>query len=93
LSSVVNDISHLQAELSALDLLFNEVADRRSRVRQELIYHQAALAPVQTLPADLLTRIFSYVPVNTLDPLSSPWIFSRVCAAWRTISLSVPSLW
>ncbi|KAK0506781.1 hypothetical protein EDD18DRAFT_1343217 [Armillaria luteobubalina] len=89
----MNDISHLQAELSALDVLFNEVADRCSRVHKELIYHQAALTPVQTLPADLLVRIFSYVPVNTLDPLSSPWIFSCICAAWRSISLSVPGLW
>ncbi|KAK0501087.1 hypothetical protein EDD18DRAFT_1026474, partial [Armillaria luteobubalina] len=73
--------------------LLNNISEKHHRVRKELEYHDACLAPIQTLPVDLLREIFMLVPTNALDPLSSPWIFGRVCAFWRLLCLSTPILW
>lgn len=88
--AIAHDIIPFQADL---DQLFRDISDRCSRVRKEIEYHEAALAPIQSLPTDLLIDIFMLVPVNALKPLSSPWIFGQVCVAWRSLSFSSPSLW
>ncbi|KAK0502439.1 hypothetical protein EDD18DRAFT_1048223, partial [Armillaria luteobubalina] len=89
-SAIVCDITPFQTDL---DQLFHNISDRCSRVQKEIEYHEAALAPIQSLPADLLIDIFMLVPVNALKPLSSPWIFGQVCMAWRVLSSSAPFLW
>lgn len=32
-------------------------------------------------------------PHNGLDTDDTPWVISRVCSFWRTVALSVPTLW
>ncbi len=88
--AIVHNITPFQADL---DQLFCDISDRCSHVQKEIEYQEAALAPIQSLPADLLIDIFMLVPVNALKPLSSPWIFGQVCVAWRLLSFSAPSLW
>ncbi|SJL11849.1 uncharacterized protein ARMOST_15260 [Armillaria ostoyae] len=92
-SGLRTDISSLERELSVIDELFHEISSRRESVRKALNCHEAAFAPIRTLPLDILLEIFAKVPTNALRRDYAPWVIGQVCSLWRTISLSTPSLW
>ncbi|KAI0654727.1 hypothetical protein C8Q70DRAFT_1024915 [Cubamyces menziesii] len=57
----------------------------------ELLLGYNALAPVNNLPSEILTTVFSYAS----DSASSVCIIciSHVCRVWRAIALQTPALW
>ncbi|PBK91241.1 hypothetical protein ARMGADRAFT_1031913 [Armillaria gallica] len=89
--AIMQDI--LPLHISPIDASICTEPSFSNKVQREIELHDAALAPIQTFPVDLLLDIFMLVPVNTLKPLSSPWIFGHICASWRSLSLSTLSLW
>ncbi|KAF5344352.1 hypothetical protein D9758_013282 [Tetrapyrgos nigripes] len=59
--------------------------------------YRSLLAPIWKVPSDLLAHIFTFCcPENsfTRDKLDLPALhLSQVCAGWRDLSQSTPSLW
>ncbi|KAJ6448699.1 hypothetical protein C8R45DRAFT_791010, partial [Mycena sanguinolenta] len=54
------------------------------------------LSPLRRMPAEILREIFSWTlpPVdNFFSSADCPWILTHVCATWRAVALSQPSLW
>ncbi|KAF9020836.1 hypothetical protein BDZ89DRAFT_1164062 [Hymenopellis radicata] len=86
----------LDAELDAIDNLLCRLNRRRTLVAQQLMMHSAALAPIRSLPNDVLLYIFMLAasePTDSTNILSPPWSLSHVCGLWRTIALSSSPLW
>lgn len=51
---------------------------------------------VHHLPAEIIGHIFAYAadyPFLIEDMSAPPWNYSQVCSFWRTIALSLPTLW
>ncbi|KAF7305156.1 ABC protein [Mycena kentingensis (nom. inval.)] len=83
--------------LSALDATFQSEA--LSARRAEL---RSVLSPLRRLPPALLAEIFRIVipPKDTESRLdlefsiaSAPWVFTHVCARWRSVAICTQSLW
>ena len=69
--------------------------DRHERALSIL---QSAVSIVRRLPDDILRLIFSFVVEavpdhRRLDTNRGAWTLSQVCTRWRSIALSMPSLW
>jgi hypothetical protein len=67
---------------------------------QALKYRRNALAPVSSLPPEIIAIIFSFLPhmLSDISPNKKPdplvWLrFSHVCHQWRDIALNQPFLW
>ncbi len=90
---VLLDIEGSNKELEILAPLYAAISRRFEQVKVDIASHKSLLSPIRRLPEDVLLSIFHHVPVNSLDPLCSPWLFGQVCAHWRSLSKSSPSLW
>ena len=80
---------------------------RRDDFSNYIAEHQAFLAPMHRLPAELLSQIFSRYCDNinaysSENPFSSdnsssfrkhPFTLAKVCRRWRAIVLSTPQIW
>ncbi|TFK61408.1 hypothetical protein BDN72DRAFT_904143 [Pluteus cervinus] len=60
--------------------------------------YRIALAPIKSLPAEILSQIFLFTASG--HPLALPFserdpriVCSRICAFWRTTALRYPALW
>lgn len=61
------------------------------------------LVPINRLPPETLTEIFSHTLSSGVrfmlcspkfkSPISSPWALSLVCRSWKTLVYSTPSFW
>ncbi|KAK0457532.1 uncharacterized protein EV420DRAFT_1748673 [Desarmillaria tabescens] len=91
--SILNDISHLEHELQNIEPLFIKFRDRYNNLVKNLGSCKALLAPIRSLPAEILLQIFSLASSHIPDPFEVPWILGHVCSTWRNISRSSPSLW
>ncbi|KAJ6457234.1 hypothetical protein C8R45DRAFT_564575, partial [Mycena sanguinolenta] len=98
-------VDHLNATVVALD---NSIADAehllenlqnmRQHAMEAIRRGRAILSVIRRLPSDILGEIFSYtipdlVPLRRRATDRTPWVYSRVCSRWRTLSTSLPTLW
>ncbi|TFY63455.1 hypothetical protein EVG20_g6306 [Dentipellis fragilis] len=64
---------------------------------RQLLYHHNSLAPINSLPVELLTEIFSHLAHDSeISPALANGHLVRasgVCAYWREAALSCPNLW
>lgn len=67
-----------------------ELKQERSVLEKELVLTLAYIAPIRTLPQELLRHIFM---LNFEDHPCCAWGLSAVCVTWRKLVLSVPRLW
>lgn len=87
LSNVDNEIARAQAVLNRLKL-------ERQRLHESLTHSQSLVAPIRSLPAEVLSEVFMAVPRNEPFSISnSPVLFTRVCSQWRDVAISTPQLW
>lgn len=67
-----------------------ELKQQRSASENDLVLTLAYIAPIRTLPQELLRHIFM---LNFEDHPCCAWGLSAVCVSWRKLALSVPRLW
>ncbi|KAI5893402.1 uncharacterized protein SCHCODRAFT_02574911 [Schizophyllum commune H4-8] len=81
----------LQAEQTAIDAEMQRLIARR----QDIAHEMSLLAPVNTLPPEILGEVFmtisSYRGYEKIDYIVC--ILCHVCTKWRTIAMSMPMLW
>ncbi|KAK0475084.1 hypothetical protein IW261DRAFT_1495374 [Armillaria novae-zelandiae] len=101
-------ISDLDDRIMQTQQLLNALMEERAQVAVDLRHARAVLHPMRALPDDILGEIFSYsTPTwdemteaarrftyhDSLDTKSGPWMLAQVCRNWRSVALSMPSLW
>ncbi|KAJ7636508.1 hypothetical protein FB45DRAFT_1001581 [Roridomyces roridus] len=101
LSTYVSEMSDLNTEISDTTALLRDMKNRR-RTRSKLIAGlQSALAPIRTVPNEILGEIFlmyrnealserNYSVLNAKRP---PLVLAHVSSLWRTVCLSDARLW
>ncbi|KAJ7685575.1 hypothetical protein DFH06DRAFT_949733, partial [Mycena polygramma] len=98
LSKIKSEISEVESAMRAMqakrDTLVSEARLLRATIRQ----HQGVLSPIRCLPPEIVGEIFLYfVPAlggNHHVPVArSPWRLGHICRYWRSVALSVQSLW
>ncbi|KAG5640393.1 hypothetical protein DXG03_008811, partial [Asterophora parasitica] len=83
----------IEEEIAALQ------ARRQVHVEHVVNKFHVAMAPIKNLPVELLSIIFSYftfawIPNDKFYHHShAPFILGKVCALWRHVSRSDPTLW
>ncbi|KAL1722383.1 hypothetical protein EV715DRAFT_270388 [Schizophyllum commune] len=81
----------LQAEQAAIDAELQRLTARR----QDIAHEMSLLAPVNTLPTEILGEVFMtlacYTTYGNIDYIVC--ILCHVCTKWRTITMSMPMLW
>jgi hypothetical protein len=90
-----------RAEIERAADMVNTLKRRRDEFSYYIAEHQAFLAPIRRLPAELLSQIFSrYCNAAYLkeDDRSSnyqkhPFTLAKVCRRWRAIVLSTSEIW
>ncbi|KAJ7587168.1 hypothetical protein C8J56DRAFT_92346 [Mycena floridula] len=95
-------------EASRLRGIIDLVEKHQNKLSYEISIHQSFISPIRRLPSELLGLIFSFfctVDFWDCDPFQSkskrmtgslfrePFIIATVCSHWRSIALSMPSLW
>ncbi|KAL1666594.1 hypothetical protein GGF50DRAFT_50244, partial [Schizophyllum commune] len=86
-----------EAILCPISTGLRDLEDLLDRAERQKNLNKAFVAPVRRLPPELLTHVFSYVVADNhyvkLCNVGKCRNFSRVCYAWRSISLATPQLW
>ncbi|KAL1700714.1 hypothetical protein EV121DRAFT_213624, partial [Schizophyllum commune] len=86
-----------EAILRPISAGLRDLQDLMDRTERQKSLNKAFVAPVRRLPPELLTHVFSYVVADNhymkLCNVGKCRNFSRVCYAWRSISLATPQLW
>ena len=84
-------LDSLNAELSHLKTIMNQLKTRRSKLELQISYQRGLLSPIRRLPNELLGEILLYSAggrVNVCSPRSDIWNFEKVCKKWRDIAIS-----
>ncbi|KAG7441274.1 uncharacterized protein BT62DRAFT_1046350 [Guyanagaster necrorhizus] len=76
-ASLSDDIANLEEELQTIESLFIQIRDRRDRIRKDLGYCKALLAPIRRLPRELLLEIFDFASSDVPEPRHAPWILGQ----------------
>ncbi len=92
-SRIRDDIDTLENDINLLDEQITRLEQKRQKARKALAQRKSFLAPVWCLIPDILVKIFSMLPVDTLRIDKAPWVLTHVCIWWRTLLYSSPTLW
>jgi len=103
LSMVESDALRCDAELERLSVQVLRLQNARQRIQQREAACVSLLAPIRKVPVDILTNILAQSSttnelwqkkgVNRSGLVPSTIILSGVCASWRKLTHSTPSLW
>lgn len=76
--------------------LLRQITDSVTRIEKEFslqeVTLQNSLSPVNALPVECLNEIFLWLAAG-MKYCDAGRTLSRVCASWRSISMSLPALW
>ncbi|KAK7457761.1 hypothetical protein VKT23_010100 [Stygiomarasmius scandens] len=94
-------IRDIEQQLKALEEQRQILERERNTLYKYASTQKAVLNPIRRIPVEILAEIFtisvksatSNAYENALTMKSARWILSHVCARWRGISLTTPSLW
>jgi hypothetical protein len=104
ISSTRVHIAQLAGEMARLQGILDELARKRDALESYTEMHLSLVAPVRSLPAEILSDIFLRLKdATTLSEAikwsigprlnKTPLLLGSVCSRWRTVVLSTPSLW
>ncbi|KAH9475192.1 hypothetical protein JR316_0012303 [Psilocybe cubensis] len=84
-------VASLEAEMSQIDAMIENLANRRTMLRRRI----NNMSPIGQLPPEILTEIFRLACHTYEDGGKShlPLFFGRICKEWRDIAWSTPLLW
>ncbi|KAJ7780043.1 hypothetical protein DFH07DRAFT_793539 [Mycena maculata] len=103
--SIVSDtdtrLACLDEEISRLRIRLKSLEEEHASLSSYRAQNKGILSPLRRMPAEVLGEIFSWtLPSATeardRDKFStgdSPWVLTQISSRWRTISVSIPSLW
>ncbi|KIM75575.1 hypothetical protein PILCRDRAFT_670104 [Piloderma croceum F 1598] len=98
-------IAQLVGEMARLQGILDELARKRDALESYTAMHLSLVAPVRSLPTEILSEIFlrlkdattlgEAIKWNSESPRlnKTPLLLGNVCSRWRTVVLSTPSLW
>ncbi|KAJ7113992.1 hypothetical protein C8R44DRAFT_855803 [Mycena epipterygia] len=94
-------LEHLDDEIARLRVRLRQLEEERGPLTTYHAQNKAILSPLRRMPLEVLAEIFSWTlpPIRDIlnrrrfDAKDSPWVLTHVCCRWRTIALSIPSLW
>ncbi|KAJ6484208.1 hypothetical protein C8R45DRAFT_1148600 [Mycena sanguinolenta] len=89
-------LASLDAEIARLEERVRELSAERTALSKYHAHNTRILSPVRRIPVEILSEIFLWASpsvYDVFDPEGSPWTLTHVCAKWRAIALSKPSLW
>jgi hypothetical protein len=91
-----SDIHELHGDIAHIQAILDELRLKRKSLRKFTVEHNAFLAPIRRLPAEILIEIFmlcmSY-DLSSFNPYRPPSLFGQVCRGWRQVALSTQKLW
>ncbi|KAF7370267.1 ABC protein [Mycena sanguinolenta] len=84
----------LEAKIALLGSLMGKLVQEKDELAAEIRMHEDSLSPLRRMPTESLSHIFAFtLPPHQMDAEPAPWTVSAVCARWRAIAVSDPSLW
>lgn len=90
------DTDRCDTEISRLHRLIFSLENKRRELKSRENAYTSLLSPIRRLPPEVLGKLFSdCCGLAQLYPSQLPMLFtlSMVCAYWRTVIQSTPSLW
>ncbi|KAF9009757.1 hypothetical protein BDZ89DRAFT_1047853 [Hymenopellis radicata] len=86
----------MEEDIATADEHIQRLERHRSRLHRDLRTLSSSMAPIRTLPRDVLLEVFTCLVRDhgsTSKPEAAPWALLKVCHQWRQAALSSPSLW
>ncbi|KAF9254886.1 hypothetical protein L218DRAFT_912886 [Marasmius fiardii PR-910] len=96
LNDAQNELKSYEREINRFKAKIMGLETKRDWLKRTITRYRSLLAPIRTLPPEVLGNIFAFCcEENTLDVDRPPPVItlSVVCAQWREIVVSTPSLW
>ncbi|KAJ7175206.1 hypothetical protein C8R43DRAFT_1201906 [Mycena crocata] len=96
-AQVLSELSTIAAKMELHQGQLSNLQSRNTTIHKVLDPYLALVSPMRRIPAEILQEIFMHCLRSKDHPImhtsEAPLLLGRVCSAWRTISLSTPSLW
>ncbi|KAJ7780934.1 hypothetical protein B0H16DRAFT_1817220 [Mycena metata] len=85
-----NGVEEIDQQVCGLKHVLDGLESRRRELQNFVATHKQVLAPIRTLPSEILYEIFlQYVKHRQ----AGAWLLARVCRSWRETAISSPRLW
>ncbi|KAJ7759175.1 hypothetical protein B0H16DRAFT_1885093 [Mycena metata] len=83
-------MKEIQEQVCGLKRVLDDLELRRRELQNFVATHKQVLAPIRTLPNEILSEIFmQYVEHRK----TGAWLIARVCRSWRETAIASPRLW
>ena len=89
----VSEFVALDAEKKRLQCLLDLVEARRTCIQRYVHQIQCLKSPMSRLPDDIVSLILVALSIMSDEYPPVAWGFAQVCTQWRSIALSMQSLW
>ncbi|KAF8217007.1 hypothetical protein K438DRAFT_1551645, partial [Mycena galopus ATCC 62051] len=84
----------LDARIALLQSSLDQLLAKKHKLDVEISIHEMGLSPLRSMPAEIMSCIFSFtLPPHHPDTESAPWTVSVVCVRWHAIAIFEPRLW
>ena len=97
LRDATSDLHELDDDIAHVQAVLEDLRRKREALQEFAIKHDAFLAPIRQLPAEILAEIFIYCMPNygnsSFNPHFPPFLLGRVCIGWRQVASSTQVLW
>ncbi|KIY72607.1 hypothetical protein CYLTODRAFT_28739 [Cylindrobasidium torrendii FP15055 ss-10] len=93
LASVKEGLAEQERRLEELFRAYTSLERQMITAQATIRQHQALLAPVRTLPTDVLLLIFLALEDHSVKAGGPRFVVGQVCKHWRSVSRSSPALW
>ncbi|THU98844.1 hypothetical protein K435DRAFT_660030, partial [Dendrothele bispora CBS 962.96] len=91
------DVQRYDNEIQKLEADIVSLRNQQQRIYRRIDQYRSLLAPIRKLPPEVLGHIFSLIcteNVAAVSKIDCPAVhLSHVCAGWRDLARTTPSLW
>ncbi|KAF7330854.1 F-box domain-containing protein [Mycena venus] len=85
-------IQESESRITVLELQITSLIERRDRERTTVAALRHLIAPIHTLPIELLAEIFN-LTIRDDSHIKDTFLISHICSDWRRVAHSTPRLW